>query len=156
MMTKKISLVFAVFLVSSMAFSQGKAPIGVGGKQLNFGIGLNNAGFPVYIGLDFGVHPDITIGGAITTNLNNFNYMGFFGKGDYHWNRLLGIPSNWDFYAGVQVGARAYFNNHNNDFKGFSFNVHVGGRWYWSNWGLNLEFGGGSGYGAQFGVSKKF
>ncbi len=63
----------------------------------------------------------------------------------------MGIPSNWDFYLGASVGFIS-----GNDFD-FDIGLQVGGRWYWSDrWGLNLEFGGGTGYGGAIGVSMKF
>lgn len=75
---------------------------------------------------------------------------GLLGRFDYHWNRLIGIPSNWDFYAGASLG---FISGDNFD---LDLGIQVGGRWYWSDkWGLNLEFGGGTGYGTSIGVSMK-
>ena len=72
-------------------------------------------------------------------------------KGDYHWNYLIGIPSNWDFYAGARVGVS--FGGSATD---LDLGIQVGGRWYWSEkWGMNLEIGGGTGFGTTFGLSYK-
>jgi hypothetical protein len=47
-------------LLASVAFAQG--PISKGGSQVNFGVGLSSWGISDYLGFDFGVHPDITLG----------------------------------------------------------------------------------------------
>lgn len=71
-------------------------------------------------------------------------------KGDYHFNYLIGIPSEFDFYAGARAGFDA----------GATFRpdvgVQVGARWYWSPvWGLNLEISGGTAFGTYFGFSSR-
>lgn len=62
----------------------------------------------------------------------------------------MGIPSNWDYYLGASVGFLS------GDVAGLNLGLQLGGRWYWSEkWRLNLEFGGGTGYGTSIGVSMK-
>jgi hypothetical protein len=152
-MLKKFVLLISIILVSTASYSQ--SPIGEGGKQVNFGVGLFDTGFPVYVGMDYGVHPDITVGGQLGLDLE-FNYFSISGRGDYHFNTLLEIPRDWDFYAGLSVG---FLGGIDNDYSsGFDLGIQVGGRYYWnSDWGLNLEFGGGNNLaGGRFGVSKRF
>jgi len=149
---KKLLLFFiASFISVAMIAQNGQAPLSKGEKQLNFGLGFSSHGLPVYVGADFAVHNDWTVGPVIQLVIDeNFGF-GLLGRFDYHWNRLIGIPSNWDFYAGGYVGFVA-----SNDFD-LSVGIQVGGRWYWSEkWGLNLEFGGGTGYSGALGVSMKF
>jgi len=147
-----------VILFSSKAYSQ--SPLPVGKNQLNIGVGLSSWGVPFYIGLDHSVHPDITIGGEFSyrsykESWRNENYdhsvMGFSVNGNYHFNTLLNIPQNWDFYAGLNVGFYAwnspseYRGNYN---SGLGLGAQVGGRYYFNNKiGLNLEFGGGNAFG---------
>ena len=103
--------------------------------------------------MEWAVHNDITVGGLAAINLDGFDWISFKGKGDYHWNRLIGIPSNWDFYAGAGIGFKIGFDGNS---SGLDFDIHVGGRWYWSEkWGLNLELGGGTGFGSLIGVTMK-
>ena len=86
---------------------------------------------------------------------------GISGNGNYHFNRILGIPSNWDFYAGLNLGfyvwnsSSDYPGDHN---SGLGLGAQVGGRYYFNNkFGLNLEFGGGNAFdGGKIGVSIKF
>ena len=149
---KKITIVFAFLMMSGMIFAQGEAPLSQGEKQMNFGIGFGS-GIPLYWGMEWAVHPDITVGGVAAVNLQNFDWVSLNAKGDYHWNRLIGIPSNWDFYAGLGLGFQIGFNDNS---SGFDWDLHVGGRWYWSEkWGLNLEIGGGNGFGTTLGVTMK-
>jgi len=156
---KKIAivLVFIAFLFSGNAFSQ-SAPLSKGGKQLNFGIGLGDWGLPVYVGLDFGIHSDITIGPEIFFNLDdNNNGLGAAFRGDYHFNRILSIPNEFDFYAGLNLNHYFYFDSNYKPEHPTNIDFQIGGRWYWSDWGLNLEFGGGYYHnGGKFGLSKKF
>jgi hypothetical protein len=148
--------IFALFIASFSWFAlSAQSPIGKGGKQLNLGFGLNGAGFPVYAGMDFGVHPDITVGGQVGLDLG-FDWISISGRGDYHFNTLLEIPSDWDVYAGLSLGfAAGIGNDFNSD---LDLGLQVGGRYYWSSyWGVNLELGGGNNFtGGRIGVSKRF
>ena len=151
---KRIVLLFGLILFVGSIFAQeGQAPLAKGDKQLNFGLGFSGHGLPVYAGMDFAVHDDITVGPEVNVNFGNDGNVSFsaIGRGDYHFNRIIGIPSNWDFYAGANLGFRV-----GEEFK-MRFGIQVGGRWYWSEkWGLNLEFGGGSTFGTHAGLSMKF
>lgn len=132
----------------------GQSPIGKGGRQLNMGVGLYSRSIPLYAGMDFGVHKDITVGPQFGIDLR-FNSFSISGRGDYHFNTLMEIPRDWDFYAGLNVGFAAGIGN--DDFDPFEVGIQIGGRYYWnSQWAVNLEFGGGSNLsGGRFGVSKR-
>jgi len=147
-----LSLLFALFIYSSCS---AQSPIGQGGKQFNFGVGLYSSSFPLYGGVDFGVHPDITAGPEIGLDLD-LNYLRIGGRGDYHFNSLLGIPRDWDFYAGLNLGFAADIGD--GDVSGLDLGMQIGGRYYWStDWGVNLEFGGGNNIsGGRIGLSRRF
>ena len=150
---KKISILFTIFLISGVVFAQnrGVAPLAKGEKQLNFGTGFSNNGIPVYVSMDFALHKDVTLTPEVHIKFDDPLKGGILVKADYHWNYLIGIPNNWDFYA----GARAGFDFGDNDFVP-DFGIQVGGRWYWSSkWGMNLELAGGTGFGTTFGLSMK-
>jgi hypothetical protein len=150
---RKYLLLFLVLGILNASFSQ--APLKKGQKQLNMGLGASGYGLPGYIGMDFSIHPDITLGGELAFNLNGFNYVIPKFNANYHFNTLIGIPPEFDFYAGANVGFLIWFGD--DDYvSGLDLGLQVGGRWYWNNkWGLNLEFGGGTGWGTKFGVSMK-
>jgi hypothetical protein len=144
---KKVTLIIAFIAFAVLGFSQA-APLSKGGKQLNFGLGFSHYGIPAYVGMDFAFHNDWTAGPVIKVVIDEDVYFGALGRVDYHWNRLLEIPRNWDFYLGANVGFLSGEDN------GLDLGLQLGGRYYWSEkWGLNLEFGGGTGYGTSIGLS---
>ena len=164
---KKQLLILSFLLFSSLIYAQ--SPIAKGESQINAGLGLSSWGVPVYIGFDHGVHPDITVGGELSyrsysDKYANINYdhsvIGISGNGNYHFNRVLEIPKNWDFYAGLNLGF--YIWNSPSDYHGshsseLGLGAQVGGRYYFSDKiGLNLEFGGGNAFsGGKIGLTFK-
>lgn len=167
MKIKVILTTLTLFMFSCFAFSQ--SPLPVGKTQLNMGVGFSEWGIPFYVGLDYSVHKDITLGGEFSYRSYNENYknyeyhhniMVFSGNGNYHFNTLMKIPQKWDFYAGLNIGfhfwtsPKDYDGNHS---SGLGLGAQIGGRYYLSDKvGLNLEFGGGSAFsGGKFGVSIK-
>lgn len=149
---RKIALlcVFTIIAISIMA-QDGQAPLSKGDKQLNFGLGFSGRGIPTYVGVDFAFHNDWTAGPVLKLVLDEDMGFGILGRVDYHWNRLMGIPSEWDVYLGANLGFVS-----GDDFD-MDLGLQIGGRWYWSDiWGLNVELGAGTGYGSSIGVSMKF
>ncbi len=154
---KKSFIVFALAIIIPSISMEAQAPLMKGEKQLNAGLGLSGWGIPVYAGLDFGINKDITVGfeGSFRTyndNWNNASYshsvIGILGNGNYHFNSLLFIPSNWDFYAGLNLdfylwsSPSGYEGSHN---SGLGLGLQVGGRYFFnSKFGINLELGGGN------------
>ena len=157
-----------IFLISAGAvFAQG--PISQGQSQINVGVGFSSWGVPVYLGFDYGVHPDVTLGAELSYRSYNDNWdkhkydhsiVGFSGNANYHFNNVLNIPSPWDFYAGLNLGfyswnsPKAYGGSHT---SGLGLGAQVGGRYYFNNKvGVNLEFGGGNAFGGgKFGLTIK-
>ncbi len=162
---KKFSclLLLVTLLAFNKTYSQSALPKGE--KQLNAGLGFSNLGTPVYIGVDFAVHDDITVGPQMSYrghNLSGFNFsiLTIGATGNYHFNTLLDIPSDFDFYAGLTL---AYYSwSSPTGFGGASasgigLEAQIGGRYYFdSKWGANIEFGGGNTSGGKIGISYKF
>jgi outer membrane immunogenic protein len=169
---KKTVVLSSFIFLSFFTFAQ--SPIGKNGKQFNCGVGLTGYGVPVYFGLDFGVHPDITLGVEMSYKSYNdtwydgnhvkydahHNIIGLSGNMNYHFNTILEIPKNWDFYAGLNVGYSVWtspngYNGTSN--SGLGLGLQVGGRYYFNNkLGINLELGGPlSGAGGKIGISYK-
>ena len=117
--------------------------------RLSIGSGFYSGGFPVYAYADFLVHPGWTVGPQVDFVFNNHFHFVLSGRADYHFTKLLNIPSDtWDVYAGATMGVD--FSHHTT----FSSGIHAGGRWYWNKtWGLNAEIGGGTYFAAKLGVS---
>ena len=93
---KKI-LFLAVFCFSAITiFAQ--APLENGRVQLNAGIGTSGWGTPIYVGLDYGVGSNFTVGGELSYRTHNERYDGTYydysvtGLGanvNYHFNKVL-------------------------------------------------------------------
>ena len=164
---KKLLLLSTFVLIAGFAFSQNPMPVGK--SQLNLGVGLSEWGIPVYIGIDYGVHKNITIGAELSfrgynekwnNNRYHHNITGISGNANYHFNNALEISKKWDLYAGLNLGFYVwtspdnYDGNHN---SGLGLGAQIGARYYLSNKvGLNLEFGGGNAFtGGKFGVTIK-
>ena len=122
---KKILFLAGLFMAAATASAQ--ADLGKGNLQLNAGTGISGWGIPVYVGLDYGVTDEITVGGelsyrydtssyAIRANFGRFgeyrsdkityrhHTFGVFTNGNYHFNRLLRLPRQLDLYAGASLG----------------------------------------------------
>ena len=164
---KKQILTFALLITAISVFAQG--PISKGQSQINAGVGFSSWGVPVYFGFDHGVSQDITLGGELSFRSYDDNWsgrsynhsvVGILGNANYHFNTILNIPSDWDFYAGLNLG---FYNwSSPNDYdgshtSGLGLGAQIGGRYYFSNnVGINLEFGGGNGLsGGKFGITIK-
>jgi outer membrane immunogenic protein len=162
---RKAILILCVSLLSGSLMAQ--SPIGKGGKQINAGTGFSTWGIPLYAGMDFGVHPDITAGFNVSYRSYNTKWssddyrlsvLGVFANANYHFNTLLDIPQNWNFYAGLSLGFVSVGTPSGYDggtVSGLGIDAQVGGRYFWNDrWGVNLEFGGGNAAsGARIGVS---
>lgn len=139
---------------------------------LNLGVGLSNWGIPVYGGLEAYVHPDFSLGGVVSYRRHYSNWKSYrydfsittiSAVGNYHFNRVLNIPSNWDLYLGANLGYSIANNVRPNgapvyDYRrvgGLAAGLQLGGRYYFSRAvGLNFEIGGGNVLSdARFGVT---
>lgn len=155
------NLIILLFLVIVYQGAQAQRKSGSYEKYLNFGVGFNSAAVPVYAGVDFGIHPDITLGPQAEMNLN-FHYLWVGAKSDYHFNKILNIPGEWDVYAGLNLGFVSYTHLHGrryyNGSSGLVLGMQIGGRYYWNSvWGINFEIGGGSfASGGRIGLTREF
>jgi hypothetical protein len=134
---------------------EAQQPISKGKTQLNLGIGLSNWGMPLYVGVDYGLNKNFTLGGEISFRSFNENWkgndygqniVGFLGNINYHFNTVFDIPSKFDFYAGLNIGFYAWSSPANyggDNISGLGLGAQVGGRYYLSKKvALNLEIGG--------------
>jgi hypothetical protein len=170
---KKIALFLAVF---AFGFANAQAPLEEGGVQLNAGFGTSGWGTPVYLGLDYGIAPNFTLGGEVSYQSYNHDYgygynytykstiIGIQGNVNYHFNEVLNIPSEWDFYGGANLNYYSWstkYDGNSVDYDGadnFGLGLQVGGRYFFSdNFGVNLQLGGGNVVsGAKIGITYIF
>lgn len=151
-------------------FSSAQYKLAKGDKQFNAGVGFSNWGIPIYVGLDYGVHQDISVGGEVsfrsyTERWKHDRYhhtiFGISANGNYHLNTILTIPEEFDFYAGINIGFFAWSypdNYYGHRISGLGIGGQIGGRYYFKDdVGINLEFGGGNVFnGGKIGISLKF
>jgi hypothetical protein len=164
---KKLILSLTLALISAVTFSQ--SPLSVGSSQLNLGLGLSNAGIPVYIGFDYGVARDITLGAELSyrgyneywqSNHYNHNIIGISGNANYHFNSLFGISPRWDLYLGPNLGFYIWSSPDGytgNSASRLGLGAQLGTRYFFTNkFGINLEFGGGNAFsGGKVGLTFK-
>ncbi|ATA71847.1 MULTISPECIES: outer membrane beta-barrel protein [Capnocytophaga] len=159
-------------LLASFTVASAQNDLGVGNLQLNAGFGLSSWGTPVYLGVDYGVAEDWTVGGEISYRSTNYGVadrnvkytnVGVVGNVNYHFNRLFQLPSQFDLYAGGSLGYYSWTNNYkvegfNHHYtSGFGFALQLGGRYFFTNnFGVNLELGGGTVSGGKLGITYKF
>lgn len=163
---KKILFIIAFAMITTFSFGQAR-----NNTNLNVGVGFSSWGVPVYIGADFGVGNDFSLGLEFSyrnyrenwsNNYYNRSIMGFSGNANYHFNRILKIPSKWDVYAGLNLGFYVWSANNHHDYygnnaSGIGLGGQIGARYFITNrLGLNLEFGGGNAFsGGKFGLTFK-
>ena len=161
---KKIHFSFLLVLglfASTQSFAQ--LSVDKGTKFINLGIGVGGYGGTSGIAFggsaDFGVAPNITVGGQIAYRSFNYGYLGnndkinylyFAARGSYHFNQLLNLSNDKvDLYAGIGLGYESASYS-NSIYSGSSFGsgifvpVHLGGRYFFSeNVGAFAELGSG-------------
>lgn len=163
----KFFLTLAIALCAALT-ATAQNPVAVGQSQINAGLGFSSWGTPIFVGLDYGVHKDVTVGGELsyrsfgeTSAFYDYSYtiIGIFANANYHFNSVFNIPRNLDLYAGASLGfynwtlPSGYTGSYN---SGLGLGFQIGGRYYFNNnIGVRLEFGGGSATGGTIGASFK-
>ncbi len=177
---KKFLFLAGLFMAAATASAQ--ADLGKGNLQLNAGAGISGWGIPVYVGLDYGVTNEITVGGELSYRHDSTTYQypylrerityshnvfGIFTNGNYHFNRLLRLPRQLDLYAGASLGfffgSTSTSSNWDREYtgdsySGFSAALQTGARYFFTdNFGVNLELSGGVlTSGLKAGITYKF
>lgn len=138
-MNRRVLVLVAFF---ALLFSYAQNPLAKGQFQLNAGTGFSEWGIPVYVGLEYGIHKDVSIGVETSfrryydeyyfaNDKHKYTHTGFaIGTfGNYHFNSLLKIPKKFDFYAGANI---TYF-SWQNDYKYYGNDNGLGND-YWKNY----------------------
>ncbi|MEN8120446.1 MAG: hypothetical protein ABFS35_08875 [Bacteroidota bacterium] len=163
---KKIGLLLTMFMIAFMVNAQ------IGQKQFNAGLGFAHDALPIYVGFDYWVHEDISIGGEIgwrrySWTFNNVKYyedlMNFSFNSNYHFSRILKIPSKFDPYAGLNLGFYHWNDNvdytwNNGHTGGLGLGAQIGFRYYFTEkFAAGIEFNGGNQVSdGKIGISLKF
>ena len=85
--------------------------------------------------IDYGITDNISVGSGINYNIKYTNFY-FNIRSDYHFQNLFELSSNFDVYAGGDIGLNSYYKNN------FDFGFHVGTRFMFTDAvGIYLEIG---------------
>lgn len=166
-------ILFLVGLLFTVATASAQAVLDKGGLQLNGKLGISGWGVPIIVGVDYGITPEITVGGELSARFYNttgykfveedFGYgvkvrrakptdfthsiFGIFANGNYHFHKLFKLPSQVDVYAGASLGFFVASNPsgyEGSSFSGFGWGIQTGGRYFFTDkFGVLLEIGGG-------------
>lgn len=142
---KKIGLLFILFL-GQMAFAQ--AWEGKGDQKVQIGFNGWGNGTGITATYDYGLSKVVSLGvganfyfdGYKDGNKDNNFYA--FGRVNFHLQDVLGMPSQWDLYPGVDVGVIG---------NTFGLGAHLGVRYFFNNnVGAFIEAGNNGSLGLSF------
>lgn len=135
--------------------------------QLNAGFATSGWDNPIYFGADYGLQNNFTIGAEVSyQTYKSFGIkstiIGLQANGNYHFNEILELPSEWDLYGGLSLNYY-YWNTDIDggldfvDDESFGLGAQIGGRYFFNDkFGINLEVGGGNATsGGKIGVTYK-
>lgn len=161
-MRTNFNLLFAILAIA-FVFNMEQAqaqynPYDDGRKIGTVGVGFSNNGVPIFGRLEVPVVDNITVGGGLSyrrrsSGFFNLSVLGISALGNYHFNELLELPDEFDFYAGVSLGYYIWNISADDDdlvyrgseSSGIGFDAQIGGRYFFTdNIAANLEFGGGN------------
>ncbi len=148
-------LVLSICALSIVLFSFGQSTVDKSKLQFNAGVGLSTWGIPVYLGADYWITPEITLGADASVRLWVSSIrVGASVNGNYHFKRILELPKEFDLYAGLSAGP--YFGLGSRHFY-FNIGGQVGGRYYFKeNVAFHAELGGGTLSGGKAGLTFRF
>jgi len=156
---KKFALIICALSIVAFSFGQknSEASLDKGKLQFNAGVGLSTWGIPVYIGADYWITPDITIGLEASARWRlrwGYGNIGASINGNYHFAKLLQLPDNIDLYAGLSAGPYIYIGSGWIDPFDIGIGGQIGGRYKINDkmW-INAELGGGTLSGAKIGIT---
>lgn len=170
---KKNLTLFVAILAMTFFTSSVKAqfnPYAENTKMISAGVGISGWGVPIYGRAMFPVAENLTVGGGLSyqsygySSNWNLSIVGISARGNYHFNELIEIDDDWDFYAGLALNYYVTSYNYKGPGSsnwnsggpdGLGLGLHVGGHYFVSDkLGINAELGGGSALsGALIGVT---
>ena len=154
---KKLLILVAAFLCLGIA-AQAQSTMKKGDLVVSARTGFSNVGIPVAISADYGIvngfidgNAAVSVGGELgifagsTEDRGPFVDFSLAARGNFHYE----FVQNLDTYAGLHLGFTA------GDVLCPYITANVGARYYFGNWGVNVELGGGTSLAGSVGVSLK-
>jgi hypothetical protein len=173
---KKILVLFLSIFVISHTYAGNEFPSGNripvnGNSFVSFGVGASSWGVPVYGGMEWMVHNEISIGGQVsfrsqgeTIAGSSYQHNAFSAaaRGNYYFNRLLQLRPPFLVYAGATLGFISVSTSaqssdgidyDGNRGTGTFFGIQTGGAYFFNkHWGVNTEIGFGNVIGLKIGA----
>jgi hypothetical protein len=154
-MRKKLLLLVAIISFLGLG-AQAQSTMSKGQLVGSARLGFSNGGIPVSVAVDYGVlsgfingNGAVSVGGELGLYMYNHVdgglglHLSAAARGNFHYE----FVQNLDTYLGVNLGILG---------RSLALGAHLGARYYFGNWGVNLELGGGTNLGGSIGVSMKF
>ena len=145
----KKTLLFIAILLMINTISNAQAWDGKGDTKINISYEIystnllntyGNIGDGISASIDYGITENISIGTGIVYNPQYTNFY-FNIRSDYHFQNLLELSSNFDIYAGADIGLNTYEQSWDFEQK-WGLGLHIGTRFMFTDAiGLYLEFG---------------
>lgn len=157
---KKLIVLLGVASITLMSFGQKETntTLDKSKMQWNIGVGLSTWGLPVFLGVDYWLKDDITVGveGSFRYSLwSNYATIGASVNANFHFAKYLDLPDNIDLYGGLSAGP--YFSNYWTHKIRININGQIGGRYHLSETtAVMAELGGGTFSGGKVGLTFRF
>lgn len=166
-MTRKKNILLLTILFVLILSVNLNAQIFDKARNINAGIGTSSNGIPFYIGIDQEVATHITVGLSAAMNSHeniegetpfNQNIYSFTINTNYYMGHMIGLPENWNFYGGLNLGMIFNKSEHElgtDEHYGPGIGLQLGSRYFFTpNLAANLELGGGyTATGIRIGIS---
>jgi len=137
-------VIFSILILFS-SFSQAQSFNGEGDQKLQAGFNFYGYGTGIKASYDYGLSNAFSIGfGGVFFNSGTYNSNFFlFGRGDFHLQEALELPTELDLYLGAELGLLGN--------SGFGIGGHLGGRYNFSKKGYGfIEVGNNAALGIGF------
>lgn len=132
----------SIISIFSLTNINAQAWEGVGSKYLSGGLEFYGFGTGAMVNFDYGIMEDFSIGAGLNYSFDVSNLY-INARADYHFQRLLQLPSVFDVYGGLDIGYNTNFD------PNIRFGVRAGARYMiFDTVGLFLEIGSRGNIGA--------
>lgn len=134
-----ITLLLAINTISNAQAWDGKGDtkINVGYEFYGYSIvsNLGNTQDAFVSTIDYGIADNISVGAGVKYNFTSTNFY-FNLRSDYHFQNFFELSSNFDIYAGGDVGLNTYYKND------WDLGFHIGSKFMFTDAiGIYLEIG---------------
>ena len=101
---------FALIFAGSFSLANAQAYTGKGDQKLNLGFNVWGYGTGIAGTYDYGINELLSVGAGLNVYFSNYkddnkdNSLFAFGRVNFHLNKALELPENFDLYPGLDVG----------------------------------------------------